>query len=509
MVRNLGLGILTALILMISSFAFFILTKIDNKIKMVMEKERPSLNVVLQAQDHFGEIHPHFYKYITGQLDNYQLILRHIENIQQDLKGIRSHLPVEERKHLQKFNMSLKYLKYSIKEYNEEIQYDPASSNTAELAEIVSQKMSEANASLNMLVANIRHRINSVDKEILAEIEKNKQILFIFLLLAVTVGLTMTLVINRALAAPVNQLIEGANKIGNGNLDWRIKQEHEDEFGQLAASFNTMAEKLKDTQNQLLQAEKLAAIGQLAAGVSHELNNPLGGILGYSQFILETANKKGIQNLTPQDFQTYLTYIGYIERESQRCKTIVQNLLSFSRTSEAEFVPLDVNQALEETLALTQHQLYMNQIELIKQLQPNLAQVIGNKHRLQQVFTNMIINAQQAMPEGGKLTVSTAVNDGMVEISFADTGCGISQEHLDKLFDPFFTTKEAGKGTGLGLSVSYGIIKDHSGKIQVESKPDHGATFIIRLPTASDRQAAEGETVSGRTGADHGPDPEE
>ncbi len=143
------------------------------------------------------------------------------------------------------------------------------------------------------------------------------------------------------------------------------------------------------------------------------------------------------------------------------------NLLKFSRSSNADIAPLDINRVLEETLLFTRHQLEMHQVELIRDFAPELPPVQGNEHQLQQVFTNIMVNAQQAMKDGGKLTISTAVNNGMLEISFADTGCGIAKKYKDKLFDPFFTTKETGEGTGLGLSVSYGIIQAHQGKIEV------------------------------------------
>jgi signal transduction histidine kinase len=242
-------------------------------------------------------------------------------------------------------------------------------------------------------------------------------------------------------------------------------------------------EELRQSRELLVQADKMAAIGQLAAGVSHELNNPLGGILGYSQFILEMERENGLENIGPDELKKIFTYVGYIERESQRCKSIVANLLKFSRASKTDVAPLDINRLLEETFVFTRHQLEMNQVELIQDFTPNLPPVMGNEHQLQQVFTNLMVNAQQAMKDGGKLTVSTAMNDGLVEIAFTDTGRGIPSEHLDKLFDPFFTTKEVGEGTGLGLSVSYGIIQAHKGRIEVESEPGKGSTFQIKLPT--------------------------
>ncbi len=174
-----------------------------------------------------------------------------------------------------------------------------------------------------------------------------------------------------------------------------------------------------------------------------------------------------------------------MEQAAQRCKTIVANLLKFSRSSETEISPLNINKALEDTLVFTQHQLSMNNVELVTQLEERLPPVLGNEHQLQQVFTNLIINAQQAMSKkGGKLTISThQTKDGEIQINFKDTGSGIPNDSLLKIFDPFFTTKPPGKGTGLGLSVSYGIIQEHNGRILVESKLHLGTTFQVILPT--------------------------
>ncbi len=256
------------------------------------------------------------------------------------------------------------------------------------------------------------------------------------------------------------------------NLEQKVKDR--------TISLEKANQELKETQEQLIQTGKLAAIGQLAAGVSHELNNPLGGILGYSQFILEIG--KEMNDKIPEELKSVFTYVEYIEKESQRCKTIVANLLRFSRSSEDDIAPLDVNRALEDTFTFTRHQLEINKVELVTSFAKNLPPVMGNEHRLQQVFTNLMINAQQAMAAGGKLTVSTAKNNGSVEIAFADTGCGIPKENMDKLFNPFFTTKSPGEGTGLGLSVTYGIIRDLGGEIEVDSKENKGATFKVKLP---------------------------
>jgi signal transduction histidine kinase/HAMP domain-containing protein len=254
-------------------------------------------------------------------------------------------------------------------------------------------------------------------------------------------------------------------------------------FEELKKAYNN----LKNTEAQLIQQEKMASVGQLAAGVAHELNNPLGGILGYSQLALERVSKKSVKDLNEEDLTVYSQYLKDIIQQSQRSKAIVQNLLKFARASTKDvFKPIDVNSILEDTFSFTRHHLEMGNIKLINNLSPSLTEIMGNATQLQQVFTNIILNALQAMPQGGDLKVSTDLIDEkpqkMIQITFSDTGYGIPKENLDKVFEPFFTTKEVGEGTGLGLSVSYGIIKDHKGEILVESEVGKGSTFIISIP---------------------------
>ena len=235
----------------------------------------------------------------------------------------------------------------------------------------------------------------------------------------------------------------------------------------------------------------MAAVGQLGAGVAHELNNPLGGILGYAQFVLDKFRRP---NFSIDDFKSCQKYIESIERESTRCKGIVQNLLKFSRRPiSVKPEPVDIAQAIEETLSITGHQLKLKNINLITDIKPDLAKVVGIVNQLQQVFTNFILNAQQAMPDGGQLKISAEnikATPNQVKIEFADTGCGIPPEDLQRIFEPFFTTKQKEKGTGLGLSVSYQSIQDHKGTIAVNSQVGKGTTFTVILPAINQRGVA-------------------
>lgn len=264
------------------------------------------------------------------------------------------------------------------------------------------------------------------------------------------------------------------------------KKKVEDYSTRLEQKVEQRTKQLKQTQAQLIQSAKMSTIGQLGAGVAHELNNPIGGILGYTQFILKKLSKPDV---VPKNLKTYKQYIKYIEEEAKRCKVIVENLLSFSRKSRAGPVPVDIKQLIENTLSIIRHQIELQNIKLTTNYEAKLPSISGNVNQLQQVFTNIIINAQHAMPKGGKLNirVSTKMEDGKknLKISFKDSGCGIPKENLEKVFEPFFTTKQDWKSVGIGLSITYQIVKEHKGTITVESDIGKGTTFMITLPASS------------------------
>jgi two-component system, NtrC family, sensor kinase len=225
-------------------------------------------------------------------------------------------------------------------------------------------------------------------------------------------------------------------------------------------------------EEQMTQTEKLTSLGLLAAGVAHEVNTPLAVISNYIQMLAKQM---------PEDDPRH-NIIDKIVKQTFRASEIVNNLLNFSRTGAAELADIDVNRVVEETLSLVAHPLKTSQIHIVKQLGESLPPVRGSANKLQQVFLNLFLNARDAMPGGGMLEVRTAAHNGSVEIEVADTGAGIPREHIHRIFDPFFTTKSNGRGTGLGLSVSYGIIKEHAGKIDVRSTPGKGTSFHVEFP---------------------------
>jgi PAS domain S-box-containing protein len=245
---------------------------------------------------------------------------------------------------------------------------------------------------------------------------------------------------------------------------------------------------LKEAQADVVHAGRMAAVGQLAAGIAHELNNPIGGILGYAQFAGSKLQQVRQDSGPDQTLDNIQRYLGYMEKESQRCKDIVQQMLNFSRTDPLSYQRIDINTILTESIQFMEHNLKRAGIILKKRFSRRLPEIIGDSHHLQQVFVNILINAQKAMERGGNLFISTRMSPrsgrskAMVEIRFTDTGCGIPEEHQDRIFEPFFTTRRIGEGTGLGLSVSYRIVKNHGGEISVKSKVQQGTTFTVRLP---------------------------
>src|SRR3981189_3027262 len=225
-------------------------------------------------------------------------------------------------------------------------------------------------------------------------------------------------------------------------------------------------------EEQMTQTEKLTSLGLLAAGVAHEVNTPLAVISNYIQMLA-----KQMPEGDPRQ-----SIIEKIVKQTFRASEIVNNLLNFSRTGPSALADVDVNRVVEETLSLVAHPLKTSQIQVVKHLTGGLPAVRGSANKLQQVFLNLFLNARDAMPTGGILEVRTGAHNGSVEIEVADTGNGIPRDHIHKIFDPFFTTKPGGGGTALGLSVSYGIIKEHAGKIDVRSAPGRGTSFHVEFP---------------------------
>lgn len=297
-------------------------------------------------------------------------------------------------------------------------------------------------------------------------------------------ALVIAFFVARGIARPVATLAESARTMGEGNFDVEIPSVTGGEVGELASAFKSMQEglaqrdaRIQAQQDALIQSEKMGALGQLAAGITHEVKNPMAGIIGFAQLCIK---------LSPEG-SPLINHLKLIEKESKRAKDILENLLRFARQEEVEMVPLDPNLVLAETIKLVSHQLQISKVKVDPTLTGELPNIMGNMNQLQQVLMNLMMNASHAMqPKGGQLQVSTSLDeDGRVVLEVKDEGHGIKEEHKKRLFTPFFTTKEKGKGTGLGLSVSYGIIQQHQGEMRVWSQEGVGTIFYIYLPPES------------------------
>jgi len=247
--------------------------------------------------------------------------------------------------------------------------------------------------------------------------------------------------------------------------------------------------KLQHTQRKLIQSEKLASIGTLVTGLAHEINNPLASVASCAEGLAERL--KIILEHTEghndkEEWDAFPEYLKIICDETYRCKTIISNLLNFSRQSEPEFIRIDINRVVNDTLSVVQYQSQIKMQNIQLDLSKDPCVVVGDPQQLKQVFMNLIINALHATEDHGDISISTGRNQTDVQIVVKDSGIGIKPEYLDKIFDPFFTTKPTGKGTGLGLAICYGIIDVHNGRIEADSEgPGRGATFTVTLPLAA------------------------
>jgi signal transduction histidine kinase len=311
--------------------------------------------------------------------------------------------------------------------------------------------------------------------------------MLLFALLAIlTVGIVINMKLARSIATPNRELEKVTKKVAMGDFSEIIEVRGKDEITSLEISFNQMEDRLKDTLNslelavrnlhekqaQLVEAEKLGSIGILAAGIAHEINNPLTSVLTFSHLMLEQM---------PQDDPRRET-LKMMSRETERARIIVRQLLSFAKETNLKKVKTNINCPINEIIETLSAQGLFNGIEVSLNFTENLPEILADPIKLEQVVLNILLNAIHSITPPGRIEVSTKTAGDSIEIHISDTGCGIPEEYFGKIFDPFYTTKDSSKGTGLGLAVSYGIIKKHGGDIEVKSTVGKGTTFVVRLP---------------------------
>jgi two-component system NtrC family sensor kinase len=330
-------------------------------------------------------------------------------------------------------------------------------------------------------VLDITMSLEEVDRQMRA----NQVKMVTFALSAIiAISFILWFFIQKLVGKPVSQLVKATNIVAGGNLDYKIKVEKNDELGQLGNSFNEMTRRLAEVQRQLYQSDKLASLGRLAAGVAHEINNPLTGVLTYSTFLLKRAEKNGEMK---EDLEV-------IVRETKRCREIVKGLLDFARQVPVKKTNVDINDVITRALSIVDNQLNINNISVEKNLRQDLPTIRADGNQMQQVFVNLFVNAADAIGnKGGNISITTNLLENadkkIIEIKVQDTGRGIPREDLTKIFEPFYSTK-GHKGTGLGLAVVWGIIDKHGGSVAVESEVEQGTTFILHLPLSEDENHA-------------------
>ena len=295
----------------------------------------------------------------------------------------------------------------------------------------------------------------------------------IIALVCIGLAAVIAVPIARWITRPVADLVDATGRLAQGDMSVRVPAHGKGELAQLADAFNRMVEQLQDTQARLLHKEKLASMGQLAAGVAHEINNPLGTIQLFSSALLTSLPEADSRR---EDLLT-------IQRETDRCKVIVSSLLNFARQQEVLAEETDLSALLDRAVEAVAHQAAFAGVKIERRYADGLPSIQADPSQLQQVFVNLMNNAADAMGGRGAITLATrAVDATSVEVSVSDTGCGIPEEDLGHLFTPFYTTKAPGKGTGLGLSIVYGIVKMHRGQISATSRVGEGTTFRVTLP---------------------------
>ena len=435
-----------------------------------------------------------------------------------DVVCMQCHSKVEER--LTSLAAIFSDIEKIMKNYKEEVSIIITTNDMNQVKYLEDAATSEGNI-VTELLEKIKHASDKMRGEIKNKrnslIKRSQIIIFLSISITIALALIIFIAVIRGIITPVNSLISGIDKISSGDFSHRVTVQSKDEIGFMAKAFNNMTEKLNNineekdgllktlrefnedlekkvmeateklriTQDNMVRAETLAAIGTLAAGVSHEISTPLNNILGFTQLInSELDENSPLKN-----------DIKVIEQESLRCKKIVQGLLNFAKPPKHEEKLTSINDILNETLTLIEYQPSMRKIIVKKEMDDNLSLLETDPMQLKQVFLNLILNAVQAMPDGGELKIKTGNADKSgIEITVSDTGGGIPVKERQKIFQPFYSTKK--DGTGLGLSITYGIVKEHGGEIFVESSVNKGSVFKVFFPYKSNMKSRENKLNS-------------
>lgn len=521
MLRAIGLLLLNLVIVALGIIFFMGSSRINTNLSEMIRRDRPVLDDVVSIWRNFSYAENSFYAFVRGERMGIKDAVVQLDSVIKSAEKLQDKIADADRNTLLEFIESAKRFKIAVIIYSEESIYDPTGSDARDMEDIALAEARKSNLILHSMGNRIMADIRASEVNMLIIIKNNQRLLFAGVLSGLFIGIMVAFFLDRALSVPIKRLIDGTRRVAKGDLDFRVKVEYADEIGYLANSFNSMTEdlrasekklkeiaalghkrvlelseankKLKDMQNMFIQAEKLNAVGRLAGGVAHEVRNPLATILQAVDY-LEDGIGAGKDKHIIESLNT-------IKKNINRANDIIGGLVDFSKMSNLKYSYEDIKSVIENSLILIRHEVKLDNVKIVKQIEDNLPKVSIDSTKMEQVFINIFLNALQAMPNGGELFIRgylgrlSDISSGVVRrsednfdagekaliVKIEDTGEGISKEDIEKVFDPFFTTKSARKGTGLGLSVTKNIISLHRGFIGIDSRKGKGTKISIAL----------------------------
>lgn len=507
--RNLSISVMMAFIFVLGSGSIFMYQFIRH-LHLDICKKIAHIESLIEIDEHTKQAISNFESLDHVQTEDIESIVTELDFAIKKSHDFEKNATGEsERQSIDRYRKHANLFRAALFSYAEELNYDPGGSGAKELARIIATVKYETHMALVKLMAMTRSGIRATQIRIDEMLAYGQKTSFALAIIGVAIGLFIAFFLTSVLNQPIRRLVDATQQIVQGDLTHRVDIDDVDEIGHLADAFNQMTENLKKVQGQLVISEKMAALGQLSAGVAHEINNPTSYVtsnLGALQDnfadlvdFLATVENAFVNDLEDLDRWQQLADkfdLAYLKSETpvilqqslegtQRVQQIVATLKEYAHPGNGneQFLDIDINENIDKALSLVHNQIkYHCKLEKdFEQLPP----VSAKPNKLQQVFINLLVNAAQAIENEGIISIKTRIQDGHVHLLFSDTGKGIPETQINRIFDPFFTTKEVGQGTGLGLAISYRIIEEHNGKIHVESEVNRGTRFCIELPVRS------------------------
>lgn len=543
-IRNLSLLLLVLILLISGIFSYSSSIRIIQLATLTLEKKQPLYEKLGSIKLDFIDAEEGFFTFLRSGEGSLELVSVHLDHILRKSQEINTLVDQRHKPYINKFITSVRRFKTTLHLYDKEFKIDPAASSINDIEDTVILVVDESRKALEVMIRDIEYSIKSAQLNMSIEAKKNISRVILVTALGVMAGLLISILMSFGLRRLIVNLVKGTKKIAEGDLHFRFKITSRDEIGQLSIALNRMAEELnfsmqkekmlrmvveaaverekdkaedlsrevvqrkrteeelktalsqvKVAHEQLIQLEKLEAVGRIASGVAHEVKNPLGVILQSVNFL---------ESKLPFDQKDTAEVFQLVKHNIQRADKIIRGLVDYSRASELSLQPEEINPILESSYTLVKHMIRLESIEIVREETSGLPLVLVDRGKIEQVFVNIFLNAiQSMMPRGGKLTIHSSLaifdkpgngvgrrnadrfklDEKVVLVEIEDTGTGIPPEQISKVFDPFFTTKEPGSGTGLGLSVTKNIIDLHKAVINIESQVGKGTKVKVLLKT--------------------------